>query len=41
MTPHFSLEQAAEMQQSGLISIQSHGYDFHEVAGRDPRYPAL
>ena len=36
MTPHFSLEQAAEMQQSGLISIQSHGYDFHEVAGRDP-----
>ena len=36
MTPHFSLEQAAEMQQSGLISIQSHGYNFHEVAGRDP-----
>lgn len=36
MTPHFSLEQAGEMQQSGLISIQSHGYNFHEVSGRDP-----
>lgn len=35
MTPHFSLEQAAEMEASGLITVASHGYDVHEVAGRD------
>lgn len=36
MTPHFSLEQAKEMTDSGLVSVQSHGYDLHEVHGRDP-----
>lgn len=36
MMPHFSLEQAAEMESSGLITIESHGYDIHEVQGRDP-----
>ncbi len=35
MNPHFSLEQAAEMEASGLIDIQSHGYNMHEVIGRD------
>lgn len=32
MTPHFSYEQAAEMVQSGLISVQSHTYDMHQWA---------
>ena len=36
MIPHFSLEQAAEMTASGLITVASHGYDVHEVAGLDP-----
>ena len=31
--PHFSLEQAQEMVASGLITIQSHGYDIHQAAG--------
>lgn len=32
MTPHFSYEQAAEMVDSGLISVQSHTYDMHQWA---------
>lgn len=36
MTPHFSLEQAQRAQEGGLITIASHGYDIHEVQGRDP-----
>lgn len=36
MNPHFSLEQAEEMVASGLITIGSHGYNIHEVEGRDP-----
>lgn len=36
MNPHFTVEQAREMMASGLISIKSHGYDLHEVEGRDP-----
>lgn len=36
MRPHFSLEQAREMMDTGLITIGSHSYDFHEVEGRDP-----
>ena len=36
MLPHFSLEQAAEMTASGLITVASHGYDVHEVPGLDP-----
>lgn len=32
MTPHFSYEQGAEMEASGLISIQSHTYDMHQWA---------
>ncbi len=36
MTPHFTAEQAKEMEESGLITIGSHGYDIHEVNGRDP-----
>lgn len=35
MTPHFTLEEAEEMEASGLISIQSHGYNLHEVKGYD------
>ncbi len=35
MTPHFTWEQAAEMERSGVITVESHGYDIHEVAGRD------
>lgn len=35
MTPHFSLEEAAEMEASGLITVASHGYNLHEVEGRD------
>ena len=30
ITPHFTYEQAKEMEESGLISIQSHTYDMHE-----------
>ncbi len=29
ITPHFTYEQAKEMQQSGLVDIQSHTYDMH------------
>lgn len=35
MTPHFSLEQAREMRDSGLITVASHGYDIHEIEGLD------
>lgn len=35
MTPHFTLAQAREMEASGLITIGSHGYNIHEVSGRD------
>ena len=35
MIPHFTLEQAAEMEASGLVSIESHGFNIHEVQGRD------
>lgn len=36
ITPHFSMEQAEEMEASGLISIQSHGYNIHEHRSTDP-----
>ena len=36
MLPHFSLEQAAEMEADGLITVASHGYNIHQVTGRDP-----
>ena len=36
MTPHFTGEQAREMEAGGLITIGSHGYNIHEVKGRDP-----
>lgn len=36
MRPHFSLEQAKEMMDTGLITIGSHGWNIHEVEGRDP-----
>ena len=36
MRPHFSLEQAKEMMDTGYITIGSHGWDLHEVEGRDP-----
>lgn len=36
MTPHFTGEQAREMEETGLITIGSHGYNIHEVKGRDP-----
>ena len=35
MIPHFSVEQGMEMVSSGLITLGSHGYDVHEVTGRD------
>ncbi len=36
MFPHFTLDEANEMKASGLIEICSHGYNFHQVEGRDP-----
>ena len=33
ITPHFSCEQAKEMVDSGVISIQSHTYDMHQWGG--------
>ena len=36
MTPHFTGEQARQMEETGLITIGSHGYNIHEVKGRDP-----
>ncbi len=35
MLPHFSWDAAAAAEASGVITIESHGYDFHEVEGRD------
>jgi peptidoglycan/xylan/chitin deacetylase (PgdA/CDA1 family) len=35
MTPHFTMEEAQTMMDSGLVSVQSHGYNLHEVSGRD------
>lgn len=32
ITPHFNAEQASEMLLSGLIDIQSHSYDMHQVS---------
>lgn len=34
MIPHFSLEDALAC--NDVISVQSHGYDIHQVEGRDP-----
>ena len=39
MTPHFGAEEAREMAQSGLISIQSHTYDFHQWAPYEESEP--
>lgn len=36
MTPHFTGEQAKQLEETGLITIGSHGYNIHEVKGRDP-----
>lgn len=36
MNPHFSLTDAGEMEATGVMTMASHGYDLHEVAGRDP-----
>ena len=36
MTPHFTAEQARELEDTGLVTIGSHGYNIHEVKGRDP-----
>lgn len=35
MTPHFSREQAEEMNREGVLLVQSHGYDLHHVEGLD------
>lgn len=35
MTPHFSIEQAKALEESGLVKIHSHGYDIHQVEGLD------
>ncbi len=34
--PHFSMEQGEEMEASGLVNIQSHGYNIHEQRNLDP-----
>lgn len=39
MTPHFTLEQLMDMENSGLIDVQCHTYNMHQVGGRDT-YPA-
>ncbi len=36
MTPHFDFDTAREIEASGLVTIESHGYDIHEVEGLDP-----
>lgn len=36
MIPHFSYEQAKEMVDSGLISVQSHTYDLHQYGPLEP-----
>ncbi len=36
ITPHFSMDELREMEKSGAVSVQSHGYDLHEVEGLDP-----
>ena len=40
-TPHFTYEQAKEMIDSGLISIQSHTYDMHQWASFEKEPDAL
>ena len=35
MTPHFTMEQAAELERSGVFTVESHGWNIHEVEGRD------
>ena len=35
MNPHFSVQEAKEMEASGIITVGSHGYNIHEVEGRD------
>lgn len=35
MTPHFSRTEARALEADGLVTVQSHGYDLHEVEGRD------
>ena len=35
MAPHFSWAEAAEMEKTGVIDIESHGYNIHEVLGLD------
>ena len=44
ITPHFSYAEAKEMVESGVISIESHGYDVHQVekySGSNCRSSAL
>lgn len=36
MFPHFSVEEGREAGESGVFSVQSHGYDLHQVPGLDP-----
>lgn len=39
--PHFSYEEALEMQQSGLVSIQNHTYNMHQVANLETGEPRI
>ena len=39
ITPHFNYEEAKEMIDSGLITIQSHTYDLHLVVPHDGENP--
>lgn len=41
MTPHFSWEQANEMLASGLITVQTHTYDFHQWPPFEPEGSAV
>ncbi|MBQ7161135.1 MAG: polysaccharide deacetylase family protein [Clostridia bacterium] len=40
MIPHFSIEEAVEMSQSGYVSIQSHTFDMHQYKKFEENTPA-
>lgn len=41
MTPHFGWDAAREMVESGLISVQTHTYDFHQWGPYEPEGSAV
>ncbi|WP_322175866.1 polysaccharide deacetylase family protein [Acutalibacter caecimuris] len=36
MFPHFSVEEGRKAAETGVVCVQSHGYDLHQVPGLDP-----